>query len=125
MPKIAKLIQTRPVVIQPCHYTIFRHPLVDPKSQGYRDGAVSSGIVAVHNGVAAMTEDMSIDVLFDKIKTENHWFIRKIPGRYSVISFVFDMSFSFLVMQGGDYRKGWTDLGIFLQGERDRGVNTL
>lgn len=113
------------VIVQPCHYTILRHPLKDPESGGYSNGAVVSGIMAVHNDVVAMTDNMSINVLFHKIQEENHWFIRKTPGRYSVISFVFDMSFTFLVMQDGTYHKGWSDYSDFLHGERNRGINTL
>jgi len=125
LPRIKPSAVKPDLFVPPCHYTVFRHPLVDPDHMGYSHGAVNSGIVAVHNGVVAMTDDMNIETLFGKLQKEDHWFIRKNPGRYTVASFIFNMSFTFLVMQDGSYRKGWTDLGIFLQGERDRGVNTL
>ena len=126
---IAAPQDTRPDVVQQCHYTILRHPLRDVGKGNFHAGPEPTGILAVHNGAisSVRTGGTTTDAneLFCKIADENPWFINRHPGRYSVVSSLFGMSFTFLVMQDGTYHKGWLLWPQFLQGERDRGVNTL
>lgn len=112
-------------LVQQCHYTILRHPLKDAGKGTFHKGAEDAKIVAVYNGVIALASDTTVDDLFDRIVRDDHWFIKKHPGRYSVVATVYGFSFTMLVMQDGTYHKGWLTYPKFLEGERARGVNTL
>lgn len=110
-------------VVQQCHYTILRHPLRDAGKGTFHNGPEPANILAVHNGVVAMLDGQSAEKLFDNICFADHWFIKKSPGRYSVVATVWGLSFTFLVMQDGTYHKGWTRWPDFLKWEMARGVN--
>lgn len=111
--------------VQQCHYTILRHPLKDAGKGTFNKGAEDANIAAVYNGVIAVDDCPTADDLYERIRKEDHWFIKKHPGRYSVVATVFGFSFTFIVLQDGTYHKGWLDYPRFLDGERARGVNVL
>lgn len=110
---------------QLCHYTILRHPLRDTGKGTFHKGAEDANITAVYNGVIAVEDCPTADDLFERIARDDHWFIKKHPGRYSVVAYVFGFSLTFMVMQDKTYHKGWLNYPKFLDGERARGVNAL
>lgn len=104
-----------PVRIEQSHFTVFRHPLRDVGKGTFHNGPEETGILAVHNGVVAMDRDTTAETLFARLSADQHWFLNNHPGRYSVVSTNFRMSFSFIVMPDGTYHKGWTEWPALLR----------
>lgn len=112
-------------IVPQCHYTIFRHPIRDAGKGTFHSGPEQSGILAVYNGSCGASDTASPEKLYNDIVDAGHWFISRNPGKYSVVATVFGVSFTFLVMQDGTYKKGWLDLPEFLKKERECGRSHL
>lgn len=114
-----------PAFSPPCHYMILRHPIKDEGMGTFHEGPEPSGILTVYRGAIPVYDGMSAESLFQRIVESDHWFIRSNPGRYSVVSSVFGMSFTFLVLHDGTYNKGWEKWPDFLREAQARGVQTF